>query len=173
MKSESTDTITIRVPKALKEKLEKKIKENKVTLNLLINQILTKNLNWDEYMTTMGWLQFNPSTVREIFKSLDEKKMSEITKSITSEVIDAIKFIYGDVSLNSVIDFLDTWHHSSNIPFRRIENAESHQYLVTHKLGKNWSLFESKTIEKFLGEMGFKVTISEIQVDSCSFSISK
>jgi len=42
MRSEPTDTITIRVPKALKEKLEKKIKENQVTLNLLINQILTK-----------------------------------------------------------------------------------------------------------------------------------
>jgi len=38
MRPETTDTITIRVPKALKEKLEKKIKENQATLNLLINQ---------------------------------------------------------------------------------------------------------------------------------------
>lgn len=168
-----TDTITIRVPKALKEKLEKKIKENQVTLNLLINQILAKNLNWDEYLRTMGWLQFNPLTVKEIFKSLDEKKMTKITKAITFEIIDAIKFIYGDVSLNSVIDFIDTWHHSANIPFRRIEHGDSHQYMITHKLGKNWSMFESKTIERFLCEIGFKVTISQIRADSCSFSILK
>ncbi len=173
MQSEPTDTITIRVSKALKKRLEKKTKENQVTLNLLINQILTKNLNWDEYMTTMGWLQFNPSTVREIFKSLDEKKMTDIAKSITLEVIDAIKFIYDDVSLNSIIDFLDTWHHSANIPFRRIENGARHQYMVTHKLGKNWSIFETKAIEQFVGKMGFKVTVSQINTDSCSFSILK
>jgi hypothetical protein len=173
VKDESTDTITIRVPKALKGKLEKKTKENKITLNLLINQILTKNLNWDEYMTTMGWLQFNPFTVKEIFKALDEKKMIEITKSIAFEIIDAIKFIYGDVSLNSVIDFLDTWHNSANIPFRRIENGASHQYIVNHKLGKKWSIFETKTIEQFLGELGFKVIISQMRTESCSFRVLK
>ncbi len=173
MGDEPTDTITIRVPKTLKEKLEKKTKENKITLNLLINQILTKNLNWDEYMTTMGWLQFNPSTVKEIFKSLDEKKITEIIKSITFEIIDAIKFIYGDVNLNSVIDFLDTWHRSANIPFRRIENGSSHQYIINHKLGKNWSIFESKTIERFFGELGFKVIISQTRTDSCSFRVLK
>lgn len=121
----------------------------------------------------MGWLQFNPLTVREIFKSLDEKKMTKISKAITFEIIDAIKFIYGDVSLNSVIDFIDAWHHSANIPFRRIEHGDSHQYMITHKLGKNWSIFQSKTIERFLSEMGFKVTISQIRNDSCSFSILK
>ena len=173
MMYESTDTITIRVPKSLKERLEKKSKGDQITMNLLINRILSKNLSWDEHMTTMGWLQFDPLTVREIFKSLDEKKMSQITKAITFEIIDAVKFIYGDVSLNSVIDFIDTWHHSANISFRRIEKGDSHQYMVNHKLGKNWSIFESKTIEQFLGKMGFKVTISQIRTNSCSYNILK
>ena len=48
MRSEPTDTITIRVPNALKEKLEKKIKENQVTLNLLINQITARRMDADE-----------------------------------------------------------------------------------------------------------------------------
>jgi len=58
MRSEPTDTITIRVPNALKEKLEKKIKENQVTLNLLINQILTKEPTVQNEKEIPTWKDF-------------------------------------------------------------------------------------------------------------------
>lgn len=103
--SESTDTITIRVPKSLKDKLEKMSTKNHLNLNLLINQILSKNVHWDEHITKMGWLQFNPSTVREIFKYLDERKISDLAKSLKLEIINGIKFIYGDTSFQHTIKF--------------------------------------------------------------------
>ena len=40
--SDPTEIITIRVPKSLKEQLEKTSKKNQLTLNTLINQILPK-----------------------------------------------------------------------------------------------------------------------------------
>lgn len=53
---EATDTITIRVPISLKEKLEDTSKQNQLTLNLFINQILTQKFHWDEHVSKMGWL---------------------------------------------------------------------------------------------------------------------
>ena len=64
--SDSTDVITIRVPKSLKEQLEKTSKKNQLNLNTLINQILTKKMHWDEQLTKLGWLPFDPFTVRAI-----------------------------------------------------------------------------------------------------------
>ena len=83
-------------------------------MNLLINQILTKNVEWDEHITQMGWLQFQPSTVKEIFERLDEQKISDIATSIKNDIINAIKFIYGGTSLENTIDFIEMWLRSTN-----------------------------------------------------------
>ena len=52
--SDPTDAITIRVPKSLKTSLEEMSKKNQVNLNLQINQILNKTVEWNEHVTKMG-----------------------------------------------------------------------------------------------------------------------
>lgn len=171
--SESTDTITIRVPKLLKTKLEEMSKKNQLTLNLTINQILTKNVQWDEHLTKMGWLQFEPGTVKEIFKHLNQEEINEISFSIKNDIINAIKFIYGDISLKNIVDFIEMWLRSTNTPFRHMEDEGSHKFFIKHTIGKNWSSFAVKVSEDFIQELGFKVEKPSIEVDAYSFSILK
>ena len=171
--SESTDTITIRVPKSLKDDLEGMCKKNHLNLNLLINQILTKNAQWDKHITSMGWLQFSPSIVKEIFAFLNEKQISELSKSITQDVINGIKFIYGDTNLQHTIEFIQTWLTTTNIPFRYSKDSESHKFLVNHKLGENWSIFAVKVTEEFISKLGYKFTEPHTSPDSYSFTILK
>lgn len=171
--SEPTDTVTIRVPKSLKNNLEKMSEKNQVNLNLLINQILTKNTQWDEHLAKMGWLQFDPSTVQKIFTYLDEKQISELAESIKRDIVNGIKFIYGDSSLQHTIEFMQTWLNSTNIPFRYSEDSKSHKFFVTHILGKNWSTFAIKVSEEFISELGYKITDMHANTDSYSYSILK
>lgn len=171
--SEPTDTITIRVPKSLKEKLELLSTKNQVNLNLLINQILSKNVQWDEHLTKLGWLQFDPSSVKEIFKHLDMKEINEIAISIKNNVINAIKFIYGESTLKNTVDFIEMWLRSTNTPFRHIEDEKAHNFFIKHNIGKNWSLFASKVIEEFIQEIGFKIENISAENDCYSFSILK
>ena len=171
--SEPTDTVTIRVPKSLKNKLEEMSKKNQVNLNLLINQILTKNVQWDEHITKMGWLQFNPSTVREIFNYLTEEEITELAKTIKGDIINGIKFIYGDSSLQHTVEFMDSWLSATNTPFRHTEDSESHKFMVNHVIGKNWSTFATKVSEEFVTNLGFKITDIHANTDSYSFTIIK
>lgn len=171
--SETTDTITIRVPKSLKEKLEVLSRKNQINLNLLINQILIKNVQWDEHLTKLGWLQFDPSAVKEIFKHLDMKEINEISTSIKNDVVNAIKFIYGDSNLKNAVDFIEMWLRSTNTPFRHTEDEKSHQFLIRHNIGKNWSVFASKVIEEFIQEIGFKTENVSAEDDSYAFAILK
>lgn len=171
--SEPTDTISIRVPKSLKGKLEELSKKNQVNLNLLINQILIKNVQWDEHLTKMGWLQFEPSVVKEIFKRLDMKEINEIAVSIKSDIVNAIKFIYGESTLKNTVDFIEMWLRSTNTPFRHIEDKKAHKFLIKHNLGKKWSSFASKVIEEIIQEIGFKVENISAENDTYSFSILK
>ncbi|MBS3926895.1 MAG: hypothetical protein KGZ34_09440 [Nitrosarchaeum sp.] len=171
--SELTDTITIRVPKTLKKKLEELSKKNQINVNLLINQILVKNMQWDDHILKMGWLQFNPSTVREIFNHLDVKEINNIAKSIKLETINGIKFIYGDTSIVHTIEFIDAWLRATNMSFRHIEDSESHKFIVNHILGKKWSIFATKVSEEFITELGYKISDVYTDNDSYSFTISK
>ena len=171
--SEPSDTITIRVPKSLKKRLEDMSKKNQVNLNLLINQILTKNVQWDEHTTKMGWLQFSPSQVKEIFNYLDETQTTKISKSIKRDIINGIKFIYGDTSLKHTVEFIDSWLRSTNTQFRYTEDSESHKFIVNHTLGKNWSIFAMKATEEFVTELGYRITDVHVNTNSYSYTIIK
>ena len=171
--SESTDTITIRVPKLLKEQLEKTSKKNQVNLNLLINQILTKKMHWDEQLTKLGWLPMDPFTVKEIIHYLTDEAIIEISKNSSEKVIKGILFIYGDTSLSHVVEFIDSWLDTANMTFRHTEDSQSHKFLVHHDLGRNWSLLSSKVIDGFITKSGYKISDPIEKDDSYSFTISK
>jgi len=171
--SESTDTITIRVPKSLKEQLEKTSKKNQLTLNNLINQILNQRMHWDEQLNKMGWLQFEPQTVKEIVKNLNEEEICQIVEKTRAGVTKAIKFIYGDTSVKDVVNFIDSWLTSSNFAFRHTEDSESHRFLVSHELGENWSLFANKAVMSVIEDLGHTIINHDNKEDSYSITIKK
>ncbi len=170
---EATDTITIRVPISLKEKLEDTSKQNQLTLNLFINQILTQKFHWDEHVSKMGWLQFDPCVVRDIFDFLDDEEISKLAKSTKPETIRVIKFIYGDASLSNIIDFIKSWLNNAHISYRYTEDPNSHKFLVNHTLGVNWSKFCIKVSEEFLQELGYPIHDLNAEKNSYGFTIMK
>lgn len=171
--SELTDTVTIRVPITVKRKLEEQSKKNQSNVNLLINQILVKNLQWDEHMTKMGWLQFNPSTIKAIFNYLTEEQIEDIAKTAKSDALNGIKFIFGDTSFEHTVEFMDSWLKSTNVAFRHTEDSDVHKFLVNHTIGKNWSIFATKISEEFITELGHKITDICANTDSYSYTIAK
>ena len=171
--SEPTDTITIRVPKSLKEQLEKTSQKNQSTLNNLINQILNQRMQWDEQLNKMGWLQFEPSTVKQIIEKISEEDMDEIVTSSKKGVMRAIEFIYGDTKVENVTKFIDSWLTATNLPFKHTENEDSHKFLVTHDLGLNWSIFCNKVVIAFTEALGHKIISFENKEDSYSTVIRK
>lgn len=171
--SDSSDTITIRVPKSLKEQLENTSKKNQVTLNNLINQILYRRMNWDSQLNKMGWMQFEPSTVKQIMTHLTEENMEEIAASSIKGVSKAIEFLYGDTTVDHVAEFVDSWLTATNMPFRHTEDIECHRFLVTHELGKNWSVFANKVVVGLAEELGHTVIKFENKEESYSTVIKK
>ncbi len=167
---EKTDTITIRVPESLKKKIEELSVKNNLNLNLQINQIISKNIHWDEHVVQMGWLQFDPAAIREIFKYLNEDAINSIATSIRKDIVKSIKFIYGDASFEHTIEFINSWLTFTNIPFRHSKETDSHKFLVTHNLGENWSRFAVKVSEEFITDLGFKIV--NITLDKMSYGFT-
>ena len=171
--SGDTDTITIRVPCSLKDQLEEMSDKQEITLNLLINKILSKNVKWDSHLARMGWLHVQPSSTREIFSRLDEKKISEIAETVKNDVINGIKFIYGEATLQNTIDFIETWLESTNSSFRYIESDAYHKFIVNHEMGRNWSDFAIKVTKEFTKQLGFEMINPITETTHYSYEILK
>ena len=171
--SEITDTITIRVPKSLKEQLEKTSKKNQLTLNNLVNQILYQRMHWDAQLNKMGWLQFEPTVVKEIMKKLTEDSIEEIAEGSKKGIAKAVQFVYGDTSVEHFVEFVDSWLTATNLPFRHTEDLESHRFLVTHELGKKWSIFANKCVVGTAEDLGHTVIKFENNEDSYTTIIKK
>ena len=169
---DQTEIITIRVPKFLKNSLEERSKKHGVPLNLTINKILTKDVEWDEHITEMRWVYFDPATIREIFSHLNESQIKDIAKQTKHVVISAIKFIYEHPTLENTVDFIESWFKGSNTSFRHIKNKNSHKFIVNHDMGKNWSIFAIMTTNEFLSELGFIQTNTSVENKSYKFEIS-
>lgn len=169
---EDTDIITIRVPKSLKNKLEERSKKQDHALNLTINKILAKEIEWDEYLAEMRWLQFDPNTIRVIFSHLNEDQIRDTSKQIRHDVVSAIKFIYEHPTLENTVDFIKSWLKSANMSFRYTSDENIHKFVVTHELGKNWSLFATLVTDEFLSELDFKQTNTTIENKTYRFDVS-
>lgn len=99
--------------------------------------------------------------------------MEDISSKISGDVIDSIKFLYGDNSFQSLIKFFESWLQSTNSPYRHSESANSHKFIVDHKLGKNWSEFAVLTSNSIVEKLGFKIKKSEISASQYSYEIEK
>ncbi len=171
--SKPTDTITIRVPGDLKTHLDAICKREKINMNLLINQILEKSVYWDTHLSKMGWVTFQPSVVNQLMNCISRKEMEEIASKISGDIVNSIKFLYGDNSFESLIKFFESWLQSTNSPYRHDESTNHHKFIVDHKLGKNWSEFAVLSSTAIVEKLGFKIGLSEINENQYSYVIEK
>lgn len=171
--SKPTDTITIRVPEDLKAHLDAICKREKINMNLLINQILEKSVNWDTHLSKMGWVTFQPTVVNQLMNCLSQQEMKEVASKISGDIINSIRLLYGDNSFESMIKFFESWLQSTNSPYRHDESSNSHKFIVDHKLGKNWSEFAVMASNSIVENLGYKIKTSEVRESQYSYEIEK
>ena len=167
---EETEVITIRVPKSLKLRLEEKSKKEDHALNLTINKILSKEVKWEGYTSELRWMAFDPSVVREIFSNLTVDQIRKISKQTRDVIISNITFIYEHPTLDNTMDFIVSWMNASNMSHRLVKN-DHYKLVVTHDLGKNWSIFANSLIKEWFEELGFRIEKQTEEVKGYSFEV--
>lgn len=121
----------------------------------------------------MGWVTFQPKLVQEIFKHITNKEMENISSKNSLDIIESIKFLYGDKSFESLIMFFDSWLQSTNSPYRHDETNGSHKFIVEHKLGQNWSEFATIISRYIVNGMGFQIRDIEFGENQYSYVIKR
>jgi len=167
-----TDNISIRIDSKLSDKLHEKCKEQKISLNTLINHILEKQVNWNDLAHEMGWITIFRSTFRELLDSVSKDDVQKIASSTGStDLKNSLNYFYGHVSLDSILDLFKKRFQSMNVQFRTISTDGKNRIIIQHDLGKNWPYLIVTQMNTILNDVGFRIFNDEYNKSGFSFEI--
>ncbi len=169
-----TDNISIRIDSELSNKLHEKSIEQQISLNNLINHLLEKQVNWNELTEELGWIPMLRSTFRDLSDSISKEKMEKIAETTgMSDVKNALNYMYGSITLDSILDLFKKRFQSMNVQYRIMEINGKNKIIIQHDLGKNWPYFTVVQMNAILNEKGYRIINDEYNVEGFSFEIVK
>jgi hypothetical protein len=171
-----TTTMTFRVYENLISKLKEEAEDREISLNILVNQIFRRYVEWDSYEPKVGMIPIAKPLVIQLFENISEDKIIEIATNVGKSVVKEIAlFMKHRIDIDSFLEWFETRMKTASVEFshhRLDDNGnKTHSYIVKHDLGKNWSVFH-KTIFESIHEEMLNKPLKNVSVSATMFSFS-
>lgn len=162
---EKSRSITFRLDSITIDELQREADQNQISLNVLVNQVLRRYINWDSYENRLGMMP----VPKAILITLIDRAMEMAKKNgINEEAIgpfrdqiikdaanaafdimkDAVLFMKKQYNIWTVLSVLQEYMKVSGINSdHRIESGRKHVFVIQHDLGENWSLFTKELLK--------------------------
>ncbi|MDE1725727.1 MAG: hypothetical protein KGH89_00490 [Thaumarchaeota archaeon] len=151
-------TISFRVDPHVIDGLNKAAKDDRITLNALVDQIFDNYVTWDRKATKSGWILVKNNVLKLFIENIDEKKIARLGIRAAGIVMrDTLLSISGKIDLESWL--LVTKHRSMRSDFAYQEsksNDDGIKLVITHGMGLKWSLFHKWYYLQMLKDLGKK-----------------
>lgn len=173
--SKGSSVLAVRLSKPVKEKLDIESAMSGVTLNPLVNQILTKHAEWDRFAKDAGFASITKAFLRSVLEQLDDKTITTIAVTTCRGAMRAAMiYMSGKLNYANFTKTLDLWLDAANVPYRHLLNEDGEDmYIVQHQLGQKWSVYFATVVNSVLNEIGYRTNEQSIMSDSVTFTIVK
>lgn len=174
MSDKKTDTSTFRIDKEILEKLRGEANEDKVTLNALVNQILSEFVEWYSPAKKAKMIPLPKSLLVKIMNNLTREQIIQVSEyMVKNEIKDLILILKKEHTVTSFLGAVESWAKTSGFPFNYEDiGGSSHKYVISHEMGKNWSLYFGILFSRILEELGVKHVNFEITDKTLVFSFT-
>jgi len=168
-KSRKTKSITFRLDSMVVEELQRDANEGEISLNVLVNQVLKRYVEWDRYENKLGMMPIPKlmlaTLIDEAMQLAADAKITDL-ESYRAKIVnnaaqtalkvmkDSVLFMRKEYSLWTVLDVLRQYMKVAGIiSDHRIEMGRKHVFIIKHDLGENWSLFAKELLSKIFIEL--------------------
>lgn len=156
-KSSESESMTFRLESAALEKLKSKAKEERISLNTLVNQVIVGYAEWDLTAISAGWMVMPKFIMKKLFAKLTEKEVEQIAKETFSEVKDIVIFMTNKNDLEGFFSVLRARSKKSGFQVKEIAENNKITFIIQHDLGIKWSLFSKTFYEEVLHSLEKRV----------------
>lgn len=157
-KSSESESMTFRLESASLEKLKSKAKEERISLNTFVNQIIVGYAEWDLTAVSAGWMVMPKFIMKKLFAKLTEKEVEQLAKETFSEVKDIAIFMTNKYNLEAFFSVLRVRSKKSGFQVKEMTDNSKTTFIIQHDLGAKWSLFSKIFYEGVLHSLEKRVT---------------
>ncbi len=151
------DKITsIRINNQNLSRLRDEAKKDGITLNQLLNQIISDYLQWDMTATKAGWIVVLADVLRRLFNELDDKTLYKIAVITADIAKDARLVMTGGNTVEGFFSILRNRLRKSGINYIESTEKGMRKFIIHHNMGKKWSYFYKTQHERMLHNLGYQ-----------------
>ena len=137
-----SEGITLRFDKNILERLRNEAINKQISMNNLINQVITQHLDWHAYASKAGFLAVTRGTVLKMLEKISEEDITEIGQFVAKkESKDFIIMLRNEYSVTSALQVLDTWLQIVGYSYKHEVRGSEHSYIIYHNMSTKWSLY--------------------------------
>lgn len=155
----SNESITFRIDSQKLKVLRESADESQVSLNTLVNQILTSYIEWDMVAVRAGYAVMQKDILKEMFATTDDETLRKIATKSADASKDIMLVMTGNVSLDAFFSILRNRAKRSGFTYREYEEGKTKKFIVQHEMGRNWSVFFKAHFERVINNAGYKTRI--------------
>lgn len=169
IRARKTRSITFRLDTMLIDELQRDADQVEVSLNVLINQVLRRYVEWDRYEHSLNMIPIPKSILSTLIdqsiqlavdggiKDIQARKqliVKHAAQGAFHVIRDCVLFMKKKYSLWTVLDVLRNYMKVSGISSdHKIESGGRHIFIIHHDLGENWSLFAEELLSMIFIEL--------------------
>lgn len=165
--------VSIRIPQKYKEKLIEKAEQENITVNTIVGKMIQDQMDWREYAESIGFVLVTKALLKLLIQDSNESKLLKIAEENKTTIKNVIKYINGEVNLDTFLRTLNLWLHNNHLPFRYTVKDSTIQYVIHHEMGKKWSKYLHHLNSSILNDIGHATMNEEIEDDTLAFEICK
>lgn len=161
-KNTKTRNMSFRLPEDIAESLETESSVKNVNVNTLLGQICRHHFGYEGNTGKAGLVAFPRPLLTRLMEGYSEEKVIAMAEYISQDVtIDMMSVLENEYSVDTFLDFVQSWAHSSRIPFRREVKGQLNTVVIQPELGRNWSLYLGHLFKNVIEELtGKRVAIN-------------
>lgn len=152
-----SESITFRLVSEVLDKLRKKAKHDKVTVNTLVNQLIADYFDWGKTAIEAGWMVMPKTTVSKALEMLGQDEIRSLADAAYQETKDMFIFMKGKDDEQSFLSILRIISEKSGFHLRELERDGKTTFIIQHDLGRNYSLFSKSLYETIMHNYGVQV----------------
>lgn len=159
MGKDVNESVTFRIDSRKLETLRADAEENQISLNTLVNQVLTNYIEWDMVAAKAGYAVFQKDALKELFNATNEETLKRIASQSASSSKDMLLLMMGDYSLDVYLSLVKNRARKSGFILREYRDEKARKIVIQHDMGRHWSMFFKEQTEKIIHAMGYKAKV--------------
>ena len=140
---------TYRIKEPIIKTLEGEAKKRRITISVLVNNILENYVNSEMYFEQLGFILVSKDFLRKVFSKIEKSEdIEEFGQELgLTTAKEYVSYFFPQVNSNSLVQYLDLWfrrfqsyQHRIDKDINNSDNAERHYFTVIHDINMNFSL---------------------------------